>query len=100
LPPNTPTISGRVTLDLSRYVDDQGWLPDAARHAMTWPHPPQSSIPDGVRLVVNIGAATAWPSWLFDVLADGPMWSHIEVRGSGDVGAAVRAINQVFGAAA
>jgi len=84
------TVTGRVTLDLSRYVDDAGWLPDAARSAMVWPRP---EIPDGVRLILNIGAATGWPSWLFDVLADGPAWSGIEVRGTGDVGAAVRAIN-------
>jgi len=53
-----------------------------------------------VTLILNIGSATAWPSWLFDVLAEGPMWARVDVRGSGDVAAAVRAINQVFGTAA
>lgn len=91
------TVTGRVTLDLSRLVDDRGWLPDTARSAMVWPRP---DVPDGVTLMLNIGAATGWPTWLFDVLAEGPAWRAVEVRGSGDVGAAVRAIARALDSAA
>jgi hypothetical protein len=87
------TVTGRVCLNIARYVDDVGFVPDSARAAMSFP-----SVPDGVSLVIDLGRAEAWPAWLWEPLGadDAPHWSSVEVRGTGNVGAAVAAIRAVL----
>jgi len=84
-------VSGRVVLDLGRYADDVGFVGDGARHLMSWPE-----LPDGVALIIDIGGARAWSSWLFEPLGEGPRWARVEVRGTGEVGRAVREIRAIL----
>ncbi len=83
------TVTGRLTLDLRGFVDDQGWLPDVVRAEMVW-----ADVPDGVALLVDIGRAQVWPAWVWSPLAEptAPRFSRIDVRGTGNVGLAVRDI--------
>src|SRR5690348_11387517 len=70
IPPWRPTIRGRVVVDLALHVDDQGFMADAARSALTWP----TTTPDGVDLLVLLGRARWFTPWFWEILLDGPRW--------------------------
>jgi hypothetical protein len=94
--PWCPAVRGRVVVDLSRFVDDVGFVADGARSALTWP----AATPDGGELLVLLGRARYFSPWFWEILADGPRWARIEIRGEAE-GAleAVRAVRTLFGEA-